>query len=65
MKEKVQHAINAIVKMAEEQKQPSAPQPAYNGLRPDNALSRSIRNEKEAEQFQAELKAVIKLGQTK
>lgn len=65
MKEKVQHAIDAIVKMAEEQKQPSIPLQAYNGPRPDNALSRSIRNEKEAEQFQAEFKAVIELGQNK
>ena len=59
MKEKMQHAIDAILKMAAEQKQPSAPLPAFNGSRPDNALSRSIRNKKEADQFQAELKAVL------
>ena len=59
MKEKMQHAIDAIFKMAAEQKQPSAPLPAFNGSRPNNALSRSIRNKKEADQFQAELKAVL------
>jgi hypothetical protein len=65
MKAKMEHAIDTIVKMAAEQQQPSAQVPTYNGTRPNNALSRSIRNEKEAEQFQAELKAVIDLAQNK
>jgi len=55
----MQHAIDAIFKMAAEQKKPSAPLPTFNGSRPNNALSRSIRNKKEADQFQAELKAVL------
>lgn len=65
MKEKMQHAIDAIFKMAAEQKQPSAPLPAFSGARPDNSLSRSIRNKKEADQFQAELNAVIALSKSK
>lgn len=65
MKAKMQHAIDVIIKMAAEQQEPSAQIPAYRGPRPDNALSRSIRNKKEAEQFQAELKAVIDLAQNK
>lgn len=65
MKAKMQHAIDTIVKMAAEQQQLSAQSPTITGSRPDNSLSRSIRNKKEAEQFQAELKAIIKLGQNK
>ena len=61
MKEKMQHTVDAILKMASMQEKKMAPQKNGNGARPDNALSRSIRNEKEAEQFQSELKAVITL----
>ena len=62
MKEKMQHTIDAILKMASMQEKKMAPQKSGNGARPDNALSRSIRNEKEATQFQTELKAVVTLG---
>ncbi|MFP5439106.1 MAG: hypothetical protein ACLGH8_15100 [Bacteroidia bacterium] len=61
MKEKMQHTIDAIFKMASMQEKTAAPVQNIMGVRPDNALSRAIRNEKEAEQFQAELKAVIAL----
>lgn len=61
MKEKMQHTIDAIFKMASMQEKTAAPVHNTVGVRPDNALSRSIRNEKEAKQFQAELKAVIAL----
>ena len=59
MKEKMQHTIDAILKMASMQEKTATPLKNNSGARPDNALSRSIRNEKEAEQFKAELKAVI------
>jgi len=59
MKEKMQHTIDAILKMASMQEKTAAPLKNISGARPNNALSRSIRNEKEAEQFKAELKAVI------
>ena len=62
MKEKMQHTIDAILKMASMQEKKMAAQKNGSGARPDNALSRSIRNEKEAEQFQSELKAVITLS---
>jgi len=62
MKEKMQHTIDAILKMASMQEKKMAPQKNGSGPRPDNALSRSIRNKKEAEQFQSELKAVVTLG---
>jgi len=62
MKEKMQHTIDAILRMASKQEKTMAPQKNGNTTRPDNALSRSIRNEKEAEQFQTELKAVLALS---
>jgi hypothetical protein len=46
MKEKMQHAIDAVFKMAEEQKQPSAPLPVFNESRPNNYLSRSIQKKR-------------------
>jgi len=65
MKEKMQHTIDAILKMASMQEKKMAPPKNGNGARPDNALSRSIRNEKEAEQFRSELKTVITLVKNK
>lgn len=63
MKEKMRNSIDEILKMASMQENKNLPSRKSDGARPDNSLSRSIRSKKDADQFQAELKAVISLRQ--
>ncbi len=65
MKERIQHTIDRIKNIAAAGNSVSAAKVAGHQQRPDNALSRSIRNEKEAIQFNAELKAAVALGKTR
>lgn len=64
MKESIQHIINKIKDIAATSNVVSVPKESKEQHRPDNALSRSIRNEKEAAQFRAQLKAAIELGES-
>jgi len=62
MKERIQQSIDAIKKIARVSTSETSAKIQSEKQRPDNALSRSIRNEKEAMQFNAELKAAVTLG---
>ncbi|RYJ44317.1 hypothetical protein [Flavobacterium beibuense] len=59
MKGELQHTINAIKGVAAGSKAVPATHKAVDVGRPDNALSRSIRNQKDAAQFRSELKAAV------
>jgi rubrerythrin len=65
MKERIQNSINKIKNMASVSNVDMAPMAPTKLQRSDDTLSQSIRNEKEAIQFNAELKAAITLGKTR
>lgn len=62
MKERIQNRINSIKDLAKASKGTAETGKAGTVLRPNNALSRSIRSEQDALQFKAELKASIALS---
>ncbi len=65
MKERIQHTINQIRTIAGVQNNAVTITQVRTVQRPQNNLSQSIRNEKDANQFKAELKAAVALGKTK
>lgn len=63
MKESIQQKIDQIMQMAKNGPKP-LPRKAPEGPRPQNGLSSVIRNQREADIFMAELKAIIHLANT-
>lgn len=62
MKESIQNTIDKIKSVAATSTAVPVAKATIGQQRPDNMLSRSIRNEKEAAEFKARLKAAVELS---